>query len=95
VGRHLLRPVTWRCSATSANKSHSLGNVVSSPFSILVKVVDGQVTYLQFLEDTYATAASCNRFPVAPCRPLMAPRLAPLIVTRSRPREIRLAVGGQ
>ena len=31
---------------------------MSSPFSILVKVVDGKVTYLQFLEDSYATAAS-------------------------------------
>jgi ketosteroid isomerase-like protein len=39
-------------------KSHSLGKVVSSPFSILLKVVDGQVTYLQFLEDSYATASS-------------------------------------
>ena len=39
-------------------KSNSLGKVVSSPFSILVKVVDGKVTYLQFLEDSYATAAS-------------------------------------
>ncbi len=39
-------------------KSHSLGKVVSSPFSILVKVIDGKVTYLQFLEDTYATTAS-------------------------------------
>jgi len=39
-------------------KSHSLGKVASSPFSILVKVVDGKVTYLQFLEDSYATAAS-------------------------------------
>jgi uncharacterized protein len=39
-------------------KSHSLGKVVSSPFSILVKVVDGKVTYLQFQEDSYATAAS-------------------------------------
>src|SRR6202050_2626877 len=39
-------------------KSHSLGKVVSSPFSLLVKVVDGQVTYAQFLEDSYATAAS-------------------------------------
>jgi ketosteroid isomerase-like protein len=38
-------------------KSNSLGKVVSSPFSILVKVVDGKVTYLQFLEDSYATAA--------------------------------------
>jgi hypothetical protein len=42
-------------------KSNSLGNVVSSPFSILVKVVDGKVTYLQFLEDSYATAASFRK----------------------------------
>jgi uncharacterized protein len=26
-----------------------------------VKVVDGKVTYLQFLEDTYATAASFRK----------------------------------
>ena len=39
-------------------KSHSLGNVVSSPFAIHLKVVNGHVTYLQFLEDSYATAAS-------------------------------------
>ena len=31
---------------------------MTSPFSIHVEVVDGKVTYLQFLEDTYATAAS-------------------------------------
>ena len=42
-------------------RSHSLGKVVSSPFSILVKVVDGKVTYLQFLEDSYATAASFRK----------------------------------
>jgi hypothetical protein len=42
-------------------KSHSLGKVVSSPFSILVKVVNGQVTYLQFQEDSYATAASFRK----------------------------------
>jgi len=42
-------------------RSHSLGKVVSSPFSILVKVVDGQVTYLQFLEDSYATASSFRK----------------------------------
>jgi ketosteroid isomerase-like protein len=39
-------------------RSHSLGKIVSSPFSIFLKVVDGQVTYLQFLEDSYATASS-------------------------------------
>jgi len=39
-------------------KSNSLGKVVRSPFAILVKVTGGKVTYLQFLEDSYATAAS-------------------------------------
>jgi hypothetical protein len=34
---------------------------VTSPFAILVKVVDGQVTFLQFLEDSYATAASFRK----------------------------------
>jgi uncharacterized protein len=42
-------------------KSHSLGQVVTSPFSIHVKVVDGKVTFLQFQEDTYATAASFRK----------------------------------
>ena len=42
-------------------KSLSLGKVVSSPFSILAKVVDGKVTFLQFQEDTYATAASFRK----------------------------------
>jgi hypothetical protein len=42
-------------------KSFSLGKIVSSPFSIHVKVVDEQVTYLQFQEDTYATAESFRR----------------------------------
>jgi hypothetical protein len=42
-------------------KSHSLGKVVSSPFSILVKVIDGKVTHLQFLEDSYATASSFRK----------------------------------
>src|ERR1700752_3099350 len=42
-------------------KSQSLGKIVSSPFSILVKVVDGKVTYLQFLEDSYATASSFRK----------------------------------
>jgi uncharacterized protein len=42
-------------------KSHSLGKIVRSPFSILVKVTDGKVTYPQFLEDSYATAASFRK----------------------------------
>jgi hypothetical protein len=42
-------------------KSHSLSKVVSSPFSIHVKVVNGQVVSLQFQEDSYATAASFRK----------------------------------
>jgi uncharacterized protein len=42
-------------------KSHSLNQVVTSPFSIYIKVVDGQVTFLQFQEDTYATASSFRK----------------------------------
>jgi uncharacterized protein len=39
-------------------RSYSLNKVVTSPFSIHLKVVDGKVTYAQFQEDSYATAAS-------------------------------------
>ena len=42
-------------------RSKSLDKIVSSPFSIHVKVVDGKVTYLQFLEDSYATASSFRK----------------------------------
>ena len=42
-------------------KSKSLGKVVASPFAIWVKVVGGKVTYLRFLEDSYATAASFRK----------------------------------
>jgi len=52
----------WRYLETDFRyRSHSLGKVVSSPFSIFLKVVDGQVTYLQFLEDSYATASSFRK----------------------------------
>ena len=39
-------------------RSRSLDKVVTSPYAILVKVVNGKVTFVQFLEDSYATAAS-------------------------------------
>jgi ketosteroid isomerase-like protein len=39
-------------------RSRVLNQVVDSPFAILSKVKDGKVTYLQFMEDTFATAAS-------------------------------------
>jgi uncharacterized protein len=35
--------------------------VVTSTIAILVKVVDGQETFLQFLEDSGATAASFRK----------------------------------
>jgi uncharacterized protein len=39
-------------------RSRTLGKVVTSPFAILVRVSNGLITYLQFMEDTYATAVS-------------------------------------
>jgi uncharacterized protein len=35
-----------------------LRKVVTSPFAIFCKVHDGKVTYMQFMEDTFATGAS-------------------------------------
>jgi ketosteroid isomerase-like protein len=39
-------------------KSTVLSKVVTSPFAIFARVSDGRCTYLQFMEDTFATAAS-------------------------------------
>ncbi len=39
-------------------RSTTLGKAVTSPFAILARVADGRVTYMQFMEDTFATAAS-------------------------------------
>ena len=39
-------------------RSTTLGKAVTSPFSILAKVSDGKVTYMQFMEDTFGTAAT-------------------------------------
>jgi len=38
--------------------STKLGKTVTSPFSILCKVVEGRITYMQFMEDTFCTASS-------------------------------------
>ena len=46
--------VFGRFSYTSAKLRKS----VTSPFSILCKVHDGKVTYMQFMEDTFCTASS-------------------------------------
>ena len=39
-------------------RSRVLNQVVDSPFAIFSKVKNGKITYLQFMEDTFATAAS-------------------------------------
>ena len=39
-------------------KSTALGKVVTTPFSVFAKCKDGRCSYLQFMEDTFATGAS-------------------------------------
>ena len=39
-------------------RSTTLGKAVTSPFAILARVTDGRVTYMQFMEDTFGTAAT-------------------------------------
>ncbi|WP_458098425.1 nuclear transport factor 2 family protein [Roseomonas sp. WA12] len=39
-------------------RSGTLGKLATSPFAVHAKVTDGQVSYLQFFEDTYATAST-------------------------------------
>ena len=41
-----------------AYKSVVLSHVVASPFAVLAKCQEGRCHYLQFMEDTFATAAS-------------------------------------
>ena len=39
-------------------RSVMLGKAITSPFAILAKVNDGQVTFMQFMEDTFGTAST-------------------------------------
>jgi uncharacterized protein len=39
-------------------RSRVLGKVVTTPFSVFARVSNGRCTYLQFMEDTFATGAS-------------------------------------
>jgi hypothetical protein len=41
-----------------AYKSTILSRVVTSPFAVFAKCQDGRCSYLQFMEDTFATGAS-------------------------------------
>jgi ketosteroid isomerase-like protein len=38
-----------------------LGNKVASPFAVFAKVADGRCSYMQFMEDTLATATSFRK----------------------------------
>ncbi len=49
-------------------RSATLGKAATSPFAILAKVRDGQITFMQFMEDTFATAASFRSGGVATYR---------------------------
>ena len=49
-------------------RSVTLGKAVTSPFAILAKVQDGQVTFMQFMEDTFGTAATFRSGGVATYR---------------------------
>jgi uncharacterized protein len=42
-------------------RSVSLGKAVTSPFSIHAKVRNGKIVYLQFMEDTFATARTFSQ----------------------------------
>ena len=39
-------------------RSTNLGKAITSPFSIFARVEDGRITYMQFMEDTFGTAAT-------------------------------------
>ena len=39
-------------------RSKTLGKAATTPIAVLAEVYDGQVTYMQFMEDTFGTAAS-------------------------------------
>jgi uncharacterized protein len=39
-------------------ESNTTGRQITSPFALLARFEDGKISYLQFLEDTYGTAAS-------------------------------------
>ena len=39
-------------------KARVLGKEITSPFALLAKVANGKISYVQFMEDTFGTAAS-------------------------------------
>ena len=51
-----------------AYRSVTLGKTITSPFAILAKVRDGRITFMQFMEDTFGTAATFRSGGVATYR---------------------------
>ena len=49
-------------------RSATLGKAVTSPFAILAKVSGGQITFMQFMEDTFGTASTFRSGGVATYR---------------------------
>ena len=49
-------------------RSTTLGKAITSPFAILAKVRNGQVVFMQFMEDTFGTAATFRSGGVATYR---------------------------
>ena len=49
-------------------RSATLGKAVTSPFAILAKVNGGQITFMQFMEDTFGTASTFRSGGVATYR---------------------------
>jgi len=54
------RAIRSRCSARSRIAGQS-GQEITSPFSLLAKVRDGKIHYVQFLEDTFGTSGTLGR----------------------------------
>ncbi len=49
-------------------RSTTLGKAITSPFAILAKVRSGQIVFMQFMEDTFGTAATFRSGGVATYR---------------------------
>lgn len=49
-------------------RSVTLGKAITSPFAILARVIDGQITFMQFMEDTFGTASTFRSGGVATYR---------------------------
>ena len=49
---------------TFTYRGRKSGKEIASPFSLFVKVKDGKISYIQFLEDSFGTSATVERHSV-------------------------------